>query len=224
MFFRIVDVEKAAYAVENLDAAITSVGQSCARSVIGRLEYDRIIGERGLINAELAEVLGKSIESWGVDCTRFELQHFSPQSPEVSRQLEKQMEAERSRRENELNTLARIRTAEGEKSSAILKSEGKMISAQNEATGLAMSITKKAEADAYARELEAKAWQRQIDTLAQSMGCPNKAASFLLEMKRLDHLQSLALGQNAKIYFTPTDGILPTAQSVIDMLSDGKSK
>lgn len=218
IFGRIEDPEKAAYEVEDIWKSMEAVGSSCARSIIGRYEYDKIISERNLLNQALVEVIGKSISSWGVECTRFELQDFGPQNDAVARQLEKQMEAERSRRENELNTLARIRTSEGEKSSAILRSEGCLIAAENEANGAAISISKKAEAEALEKELQARAWKQQIDVLATSTGSQAAAMQFLLEMKRLDHLQKIAAGQNSKIYFIPPQGMLPSAEVVSDML------
>lgn len=113
IFGKIINPEKAAYEVNDIWASVQAVGSSCARSLIGRFEYDKIISERNLLNEELMNVIGDSINNWGIECTRFELQDFGPQNESVARQLEKQMEAERARRENELNTQAKVRTAEG---------------------------------------------------------------------------------------------------------------
>lgn len=222
LFYKLFDVEKAAYEVVDVESSVMSIGKSCARSVIGKLDYDKITQERNLINQELVETVGKSIAMWGVECTRFELQNFGPQNKEVARNLEKQMEAERSRRENATNTEARIRTSEGEKTTAILESEGRRIAAENEAEGLYVAVTKRAEAEAYERELVAKAWKHQIDLITESIKCPEKAAQFLLEMQRLQHLQSIATGPNSKVYFAPQTGIFPTAQGIVDMLPEAK--
>jgi len=113
IFGKIVDAEKAAYEVNDVWSSVQAVGSSYARTIIGRFEYDKIISERNLLNEELMNVIGDSISNWGVQCTRFELQDFGPMNDSVARQLEKQMEAERARRENELNTLAKVRTSEG---------------------------------------------------------------------------------------------------------------
>ena len=114
IFGKIVDAEKAAYEVSDVWSSVQAVGSSYARTIIGRFEYDKIISERNLLNEELMIVIGDSISNWGVQCTRFELQDFGPMNDSVARQLEKQMEAERARRENELNTLAKVRTSEGD--------------------------------------------------------------------------------------------------------------
>lgn len=113
IFGKIVDAEKAAYEVSDVWSSVQAVGSSYARTIIGRFEYDKIISERNLLNEELMSIIGDSISNWGVQCTRFELQDFGPMNDSVARQLEKQMEAERARRENELNTQAKVRTSEG---------------------------------------------------------------------------------------------------------------
>ena len=123
------------------------------------------------------------------------------------------MEAERNRRENELNTLAHIRTAEGDKSSAILKSEGVLVAAENEAQGQFVRVTKQAEAEALERELQAAAMKKQIDLLATALGSPAAAAQFLIETQRLQHLRAVAEGKNSKVYFVSPDGNLPTASN-----------
>lgn len=237
IFGKIVDAEKAAYEVSDVWSSVQAVGSSYARTIIGRFEYDKIISERNLLNEELMIIIGDSISNWGVQCTRFELQDFGPMNDSVARQLEKQMEAERARRENELNTLAKVRTSEGdvmtslatgyvcslfstyddvrhitvagEKSSAILESEGQLIAVENKAKGEAILITRRAEADAYERELQAAAWRKQIDVLGAALGSSDKAMQYLLEMQRLQHLQAVATGRNSKIYFVPPGGMLP---------------
>ncbi|KAJ1421283.1 hypothetical protein B484DRAFT_307183, partial [Ochromonadaceae sp. CCMP2298] len=199
IFCKIFDPELAAYAVADVWSAVQSVGSSCARAIIGRYEYDRIISERNGLTEALREDIGDSIKHWGISCTRFELQDFGPQNDAIARQMEKQMEAERHRRENELITLTLIRTAEGDKSSAILKSEGVLAASENEAKGRFIAVTKSAEADAIERGMQAKAWKDQLDTLAQSTGSVESAAHFLLELQRLRHLQAVAEGPNSKI-------------------------
>ena len=80
IFGKIVDAEKAAYEVSDIWSSVQAVGSSCARSLIGRFEYDKIISERNLLNEELMNVIGDSINNWGIACTRFELQDFGPQN------------------------------------------------------------------------------------------------------------------------------------------------
>lgn len=220
IFGRITQPDLAAYEVNDVWKSVEAVGTSSARAIIGRYEYDRIISERNVLNQALIEIIGDSISNWGISCTRFELQDFGPQNSNVARQMEKQMEAERNRRENELNTLAHIRTAEGDKSSAILKSEGVLAAAENHAKGEFIRITKSAEAYAVSTELEAKAWKQQIDYISKSIGSTEKAVQFLLEMQRLKNLNAVAAGENNKIYFIPPNGMLPNGVSNSEVVTD----
>lgn len=224
IFGRIFDPELAAYEVQYVFDAVSAVGSSAVRSIIGRYEYDKIIAERNMLTDSMAEVIGDTIKGWGVECTRFELQEFGPQNDHVARQMEKQMEAERNRRENELNTMANIRTAEGDKSSAILKSEGVLAASENQAKGRYITITKHAEAEAYEKEKQAQAWKTQIDTLTNSLGSAEAAVAFLLEIQRQRNLQAIAEGNNSKVYFVPPSGMLPSAEIVSAMFEEKNKK
>lgn len=209
VFFKVVDVEKAVFSVHNVNQAIKSVGESSFRAVIGRFDYDEIIANRNAINTEMLQILGNTTMDWGINTTRLEIQNFGPQNNEVARQLEKQMQAERSRRENELQTQADIRSAEGAKQIAILNSEGSLIADKN-----------KAEALKYELSATSDGLSEQINSLSNKFGGDtNKAAQYLLEMKRLEHLQQLAGTQN-KVYFIPSDGIFPTAKVLSDLFKE----
>lgn len=94
------------------------------RSVLGTFSYDQVIADRNGLNQRLNAVIGDSVHAWGVECTRFEIQSFTPANREVERQLELQMEAERNRRKQLLDTQAQINVAEGHKQRVILESEG----------------------------------------------------------------------------------------------------
>jgi len=146
--------------------------------------------DRNNISNEMLNVLDKTTNDWGMNTTRLEIQNFGPQNKEVAKQLEKQMQTERSRRENELQTQADIRSAEGLKQIAILKSEGLLISAKNESDVLK-----------YELSTVSTGYADQIKQLSNTFdeNC-EKAAAFLLEMKRLEHLQAMASKDN-KVYF-----------------------
>jgi regulator of protease activity HflC (stomatin/prohibitin superfamily) len=209
VFYKVVDAEKVCFQIENSYGAIQSVGASSFRAVIGRFEYDEIISDRNKINKEMLEVLGKTTTEWGIDTIRLEIQDFGPKNEEVARQLEKQMQAERARRENELQTQADIRSAEGNKQIAILKSEGSLIAARNNA-------------DAIKYELEtiSTGLSEQIRILSQQFeNDSDRASEYLLEMKRLEHLQKLATTNN-KVYFMPENGLFPKAKVVADMFEN----
>ncbi len=127
----------------------------------------------------------------------------------MAKQLEKQMQAERSRRENELQTQADIRTAEGAKQIAVLNSEGQLIAAKN-----------KAEALKYELSATSTGLSEQIESLSTKFGGDSvKAAEFLLEMKRLEHLQQMAMTNN-KVYFMESKGLFPVAKGIVDMIKE----
>lgn len=207
LFYKPVDAEKASYEVTNYYKAVAAVGESSFRAVVGRFEFDHIIAQRNELNSELVKVIGSSLDKWGIMCSRCEVQHVGPQNKEVAHQLEKQMEAERRRRENELDTQARIRTAEGVKSQKILESEGAMASMNNESNSMK-----------YKMDMEAKALADQIEIIAKvTNSSPEAAANILLEMKRLEHMKKIAEGNN-RVYFVDPKGSYPNAVAATDLL------
>jgi regulator of protease activity HflC (stomatin/prohibitin superfamily) len=207
LFYKIHDAHKVCYEVEYYQDAIFAVGISAMRAVIGQFEYDEIVRERAAINISLNKNIGTSIDKWGVTCTNFEVSNFEPQNQEIARQLELQMEAERKRRENELNTLAIIRTAEGTKQTNILVSEGEFIKKQNEANAFKYTV-----------EVETQVLAKQIEILSKQFNNnSNLAANFLLEKERLKHLQKMA-DTNNKVYFVDPKQNLPTVAPIADML------
>lgn len=115
LFFKVIDPEKALFNINNYIKSTHAIGVSAVRSVVGNMDYDCITGGRNMLNNLLTENIGKGITQWGVECCKFEIQEFFPKNKEIARQLELQMEAERRKRENELNTHAKIFTADGEK-------------------------------------------------------------------------------------------------------------
>jgi regulator of protease activity HflC (stomatin/prohibitin superfamily) len=207
LFYKATDAEKASYEIQNYHTSVAAVGESCFRATVGRFEFDQIIAHRNELNAELVKVIGSSLDKWGIACSRCEVQHVGPQNKDVAHQLEKQMEAERRRRENELDTQAHIRTAEGVKQQKILESEGALEAANNETNALK-----------YQMETESAALAGQIAKITEANGGDEVAAcSFLLEMKRLEHLKKVAEGKN-RVYFVDPKGSFPTAVPVVDLM------
>lgn len=208
VFYKIVDPEKVIFSIQNPALAIKSVGESSFRAVIGRFEYDEIISNRNTINQEMIGILGNTTNEWGVNTTRLEIQNFGPQNNEIARQLEKQMQAERTRRENELQTQADVRTAEGAKQISILNSEGLLVAAKN-----------KSEAMRYEMNASSNALSEQIGCIADKFnGNIEKASNYLLEMKRLEHLQQISSSSNNQVYWISPEGIFPTAKIIGDLL------
>lgn len=211
VFFKVVDAEKVCFSVQNPINSVKSVGESSFRAVIGHFDYDEIIANRNSINNEMLRILGTTTLDWGISTTRLEIQNFGPQNKEVAKQLEKQMQAERSRRENELQTQSDIRSAEGAKQIAILNSEGNLISAKN-----------KSEAIKYELTTTSNGLSEQIKSLAEQFnGNTEKASMYLLEMKKLDHLETMA-GTNNKVYFMSPDGIFPNTKIIGDLFTNNE--
>jgi regulator of protease activity HflC (stomatin/prohibitin superfamily) len=211
VFYKVIEPEKVCFTIDDPFMSVKNVGESSFRSIIGRFDYDEIISNRNDINNSMLNVLGKTTVDWGINTTRLEIQNFGPQNKEVAKQLEKQMQAERSRRENELQTQADIRSAEGAKQIAILQSEGLFISAKN-----------KSDAAKYELLTNSEGYSNQIECLTKTFdGNYEKAAAFLLEMKRLEHLEEMA-GKDNKVYFMNDSGIFPKSQVICDMLNENK--
>lgn len=209
VFYKVVDAEKVCFTIGDPIMSVKNVGESSFRAVIGKFDYDEIIANRNDINNEMLNILGKTTQDWGINTTRLEIQNFGPQNSEVARQLEKQMQAERSRRENELQTQADIRSAEGAKQIAILNSEGMLISAKN-----------KSDALKYELSATSSGLAEQISSLAQQFGGDTiKASEYLLEMKRLEHLSKMAEKDN-KVYFMSDKGLFPHAKVVGDLFHE----
>ncbi len=211
VFYKVIDPEKVCFTIGQPVLAVKSVGESSFRSIIGKFDYDEIIADRNNINSEMLKVLGKTTVDWGINTTRLEIQDFGPQNKEVAKQLEKQMQAERSRRENELQTQADIRSAEGAKQIAILNSEGLLIAAKN-----------KSDAMKYELSATSSGLSEQIESLSKQFnGDTEKASAYLLEIKRLDHLEKLA-GTDNKVYFMSDNGIFPKAKVLSDLFTTNK--
>ena len=213
LFIKVDDAEKACFSVVDYYNSVAVVGESAIRSIIGKFEYDTITSERNQINVELKENIGKSIVEWGTSCTRFEIQNMAPANDSVTEQLEAQMRAERSRRENALNTEAKINTAEGEKQAHIYRSEADRIAVQN-----------KAEADNFSVQQNTKAIVDQIKALKESMPdlTNQEIVNYLLESKRLENLNGIAQSDNKQVYFLNSNGMVPTQYGKI--LTDMNNK
>jgi regulator of protease activity HflC (stomatin/prohibitin superfamily) len=202
LFFQIRDAFKSHFNVSNVDKNVSNIGTSAMRSIIGTFEYDDIIGDRNKLNIKLKDVIGDGIKNWGVDCTRFEIQSFEPSNSNIRKQLEQQMEAERNRRKNLLDTEAAVTVSDGMRRKTILESEGKLQEQRNHAEGEYARIVKLAESNQIALEMEADGLEKQIYTISNALnGNTTEAVKMLLEIKRMEQLKAIANGQNNTVYF-----------------------
>ncbi|KAI3595154.1 band 7 protein [Moniliophthora roreri] len=210
LFFRISDSYKACFDISDLYNNIRNAGTSSMRAVVGTFSYDQVIGDRNGLNRELNSVIGNSIKNWGVEGTRFEVQQFKPANREVERQLELQMEAERNRRKQLLDTQAQINVAEGHKQRVILESEGHLQAKANEAEANYKTTVRNAEARQQQSILEAAAFAKQIEEVAQSLAVDKenvsaedrkRALEALVELRKLEQLKGIATGKGNSTYF-----------------------
>lgn len=210
LFYRIVDGYKACFEVSDVQANIKNTGMSAVRSVLGSFSYDQVISDRNELNRKLNTVIGNSIVNWGVECSRFEIQTFQPANREVERQLELQMEAERNRRKQLLDTQAQINVAEGQKQRVILESEGHLRAKSNEADAFYKTVVREAEARKQQSLMEASAIAQQVQEIARSIARDKDqitteerthALSTLVELRRLEQLKAIAKSQSNSTYF-----------------------
>ncbi len=156
VYFQITDPKLYAYGVENPLNAIENLTATTLRNIIGDLELDATLTSRDTINTKMRAILDEATDSWGIKINRVELKNIIPPA-EIQDAMEKQMKAERERRESILKAegqkTAAILVAEGEKESAILRAEAKRESAIREAEGEAEAILSIQKANAEAIKL-----------------------------------------------------------------------
>ena len=151
VFYQITDCKLFAYGVQNPMSAIENLTATTLRNIIGELELDNTLTSRDIINTKMRAILDEATDPWGIKVTRVELKNIMPPK-EIQDAMEKQMKAERERRES-------ILKAEGEKNSAILVAEGRKQSAilDAEASKQAAILRAEAEKEAMIRRAEGEA-------------------------------------------------------------------
>ena len=145
VFFQITDPKLYAYGIENPMVAIENLSATTLRNIIGDLELDQCLTSRDIINNKMRSILDEATDPWGIKVNRVELKNILPPK-EIQNAMEKQMKAERERREAILRAegekKSAILTAEGEKESAILRADAKKQQQILEAEGEAEAILK----------------------------------------------------------------------------------
>lgn len=186
VYFQITDPKLYTYGVENPINAIENLTATTLRNIIGDLELDQTLTSRDIINSKMRAILDEATDPWGIKVNRVEVKNILPPR-DIQEAMEKQMRAERERRESILKAegekKSSILIAEGEKESAILRAEAEKESKIKAAEGEAEAILKlkQAEADGIRLIKEAKADQNVI------------------ALKSLEALKDVANGQATKI-------------------------
>ena len=219
VFFQITDPKLFTYGVENPIMAIENLTATTLRNIIGDLELDQTLTSRETINAKMRASLDIATDPWGIKVNRVELKNIIPPAA-IHQPMEKQMKAERERREA-------ILRAEGEKKSTILVAEGKKESAILEAEAEKQSAILRAEAEKEKMIREAEGEAEAILKVQQATANGLRfikdagADDSVLRLKSLEALEKVADGKSTKIII-PSEiqnmaGLLTSAK---ELLSD----
>lgn len=201
VYFRIYDAKLYAYGAVNPISALENLTATTLRNLVGELELDGTLTSRDTINGKMTAILDEATDQWGIKVGRVELKNIIPPA-EIQNAMEKQMKAERDRRETLLQAeghkAAAITRAEGDKQAMILAAEGERDAriARAEGEAKAIFLAKKAEADGLRALKEAG------------------ADSAVLELKKYEALVQMANGRASKI-IVPTDAVETAKRDVL---------
>ena len=210
VYFQITDPKLYTYGIEQPMVAIENLAATTLRNIIGDLELDQCLTSRDIINTQMRSILDEATDPWGIKVNRVELKNILPPK-EIQNAMEKQMKAERERREAILKAegekRAAILEAEGEKESAILRADAKKQQQILEAEGQAEAILKVQTATAEGIRLINEA-------------APSEA---VLKIKALEAFSTAANGQATKIIIpSEIQGLAGLAAGVIESVKEEK--
>ena len=197
VYFQITDPKLYTYGVERPMNAIENLTATTLRNIIGEMELDQSLTSRDTINTKMRAILDEATDPWGIKVNRVELKNIIPPK-EIQNAMEKQMKAERERRES-------ILQAEGQKQSQILVAEGEKQAAILQADAAKQAAILKAEGEKQARILAAEAEAQSIEkvqtALADSLKLLNEAApnAQVVKLKALEAMEKVADGKATKI-------------------------
>ena len=201
VYFKVFDAKLFTYGAVNPISALSNLTATTLRNIVGELELDDTLTSRDTINGKMTEILDSATDQWGIKVNRVELKNIIPPA-EIQNAMEKQMKAERDRRETLLEAeghkAAVITRAEGDKQAMILAAEGERDAriARAEGEAKAILLAKQAEADGIA-----------------ALKAANADLS-VLELKKYEALIAMSNGSASKI-IVPTDAVDMTKSNVI---------
>ena len=212
VFFQITDPRLYCYGAENPIDAIENLSATTLRNIIGELELDSTLTSRDTINAKIRQILDEATDPWGIRVNRVELKNIVPPR-EIQNAMEKQMKAERERRESILKAegekQARILVAEGHKESKILEAEAEKQSAILRADAVREAKIREAEGEAEAIKKVQQATADAIKMLNDA-----NANDSVLKLKAMEAFAKAADGQATKI-------IIPSEIQSVAGLAEG---
>ncbi|MCD7858773.1 MAG: SPFH/Band 7/PHB domain protein [Firmicutes bacterium] len=220
VYFQITDPKLYTYGVEQPMMAMENLTATTLRNIIGDLELDQTLTSRDLINTKMRSILDEATDPWGIKVNRVELKNILPPQ-DIQNSMEKQMKAERDRRQA-------ILQAEGQKKSAILIAEGEKESAILKADAEKQAAILKAEAEKQAAILkadgEAQAIRSVQQALADSLEMLNEKSpnDSVLRLKAIEAMQKVADGQATKIIIpSEMQGLVGLANGIVSSVQEG---
>ena len=219
VYFQITDPKLYAYGVEMPMAAMETLTATTLRNIIGDLELDQTLTSRDVVNTKMRAILDEATDPWGIKVNREELKNILPPA-DIQNSMEKQMKAERDRRQA-------ILQAEGQKKSAILIAEGERESAILRADAQKQAAILQAEAEKQAAILradgEAQAIRAVQQALADSMEMLNEKApnDQVIKLKSIQAMEKVADGQATKIIIpSQMQGMVGLANGIVESLKE----
>ena len=219
VYFQITDPKMYAYGVEQPMAAMETLTATTLRNIIGDLELDQTLTSRDVVNTKMRAILDEATDPWGIKVNRVELKNILPPQ-DIQNSMEKQMKAERDRRQA-------ILQAEGQKKSAILIAEGEKESAILKASAEKEAAILRAEAEKQAAILkadgEAEAIRKVQQALADSLEMLNEKApnDSVLRLKAIEAMQKVADGKATKIIIpSEMQGMVGLAKGVVESVKE----
>lgn len=219
VYFQITDPKLYCYGVEQPMMAMETLTATTLRNIIGDLELDQTLTSRDVINTKMRAILDEATDPWGIKVNRVELKNILPPQ-DIQNSMEKQMKAERDRRQA-------ILQAEGQKKSAILIAEGERESAILRADAEKQAAILRAEAEKQAAILradgEAEAIRTVQQALADSLEMLNEKApnENVLKLKSIEAMQKVADGKATKIIIpSQMQGYVGLAEGIVESVKN----
>ena len=211
VYFQITDPKLYTYGVEYPMVAMETLTATTLRNIIGDLELDQTLTSRDVINTKMRAILDEVTDPWGIKVNRVELKNILPPA-DIQNSMEKQMKAERDRRQA-------ILQAEGTKRSQVLVAEGEKESAILRADAEKQAAILKAEGEAQAIMTVQKALADSLQLLNAS--CPNDQ---VIKLKALDTMKALGDGKATKIIIpSELQGLVGLAEGLVESVKEPKN-
>lgn len=219
VFYQVTDAKLYTYGVERPLSAIENLTATTLRNIIGEMELDSTLSSRDIINTKITAILDEATDKWGIKVNRVELKNILPPR-EIQDAMEKQMKAERERRESILRAegekRSQILVAEGEKESAILRAEAEKQSAILRAEGVKEQKIREAQGEAEAIALVQKANADALRVLSEA-----NASDKVVQLKSLEAFAKAADGKATKIIIpSEIQSLAGMASALKELVSD----